>query len=159
VHALRSTFRNGEEILVGTLMALMSLATLFNVAGRYCFNRPIPWAEEFARYAFIWLVFLGAAVCTKQNRHIAIDVLIPVLPTRLQSLCRLVVDLATLALMSIIIYYGSILMASATSATSTLGVPRSVVYAAAPVSAALILAYALRDLRRDFRGALRGRLP
>jgi TRAP-type C4-dicarboxylate transport system permease small subunit len=159
VHALRYTFQNCEEILVGTLMALMSLATLFNVAGRYFFSSPIPWAEEFSRYAFIWLVFFGAVVCTKQGRHIAVDVLVPLLPKRLRCVCHLVVDLATLALMSVIIYYGSILTASATSATSTLGVPRSVVYSAAPLSAALIFAYALRDLHRDLRAALQGRLP
>ncbi len=156
VRAVRIVLSNCEEILVGTLMVLMSVATLFNVAGRYCFNSPIPWAEEFARYSFIWLVFLGAVVCTKQKRHIIIDILVVYLPARLQTLCHLVVDAATLVLMSIIAYYGGILTVSATSATSTLGVPRSVIYSVAPVSAVLILAYTLRDLRRDVRGILSG---
>jgi TRAP-type transport system small permease protein len=158
--AIRNALRNVEEIIAGTLMVLMSLATLSNVIGRYCFNSPIPWAEEFARYMFIWVVFFGAVVCTKQKRHIVIDVLVAYTPQRMQSVCRLVVDLSVLGLMVILVYYGSILMVSATSATSTLGVPRSVVYSVVPVSALLIFGHTLRDLHRDVGGAFgRGDLP
>jgi len=160
LQAIRFALRNFEEIIVGTLMALMSLATLSNVVGRYLFNSPIPWAEEFARYAFIWLVFFGAVVCTKQKRHIVVDVLVLFLPKRMQSLFHLVVDVAVLGLMAVIIYYGLILTASATQPTATLGVPRSLVYAAVPMSAALIFLYGLRDLRHDFSSAMRkGELP
>ncbi len=137
-------------------MLLMSLATLSNVIARYCFNSPIPWAEEFARYTFIWLVFFGAVVCTKQKRHIVIDILVAYVPQRAQWLCRLVVDVSVLGLMAVLIYYGLILTATATSATSTLGVPRSVVYSVVPMSATLIFVYTLADLCRDFRGALGG---
>lgn len=50
-----------EELVAGSLFVLMSLATLVKMIGRYFFNSPIGWAEEFSRYAFIWIVFLGAA--------------------------------------------------------------------------------------------------
>ena len=53
-------FQRGEEIASGALLVLMSLATFGNVVARYFFNNPIEWAEEFSRYAFIWIVFLGA---------------------------------------------------------------------------------------------------
>ena len=72
--------RNFEEIVAATFMVLMSLATILNVIFRYVFNQPFEWAEEFSRYAFIWLVFMGAAVTTKQRKHIIIDTLLVAMP-------------------------------------------------------------------------------
>ena len=71
--SLRFSVKYFEEILSGTFMVLMSLTTFANVVARYFFNSPIQWAEEFSRYAFIWVVFMGAVVCTKHKRHIGID--------------------------------------------------------------------------------------
>ena len=59
--------------MAGTFLVLMSLATFVNVVFRYVFNSPFQWAEEFSRYAFIWVVFIGAAVSTKHKTHIIID--------------------------------------------------------------------------------------
>lgn len=130
-------------------MVVMFLSTVANVVARYVFNSPIEWAEELSRYAFIWLVFLGSAACTKRKRHIAIDNLVQVLPDRVRAPFVVVADLATLALMGILLAYGWKLMVNATQATATLAVPKSVVYAVVPFAAALILVYTLTDLWRD----------
>jgi TRAP-type C4-dicarboxylate transport system permease small subunit len=145
-----------EEIVAGLFMVLMSLCTFANVVARYGFNSPIQCAEEFSRYAFIWVVFMGAAVCTKRGRHIAIDSLVQALPAPVQSCLHLLVDLCTLGLMAVIVYYGGILTAAATQTTATLKIPQYVVYLVVPVSAALIFLHALGDLRRHVRIALGG---
>ena len=44
-----------EEVLAASILAAMSAATFLNVVARYVFNSPFDWAEEFSRYAFIWL--------------------------------------------------------------------------------------------------------
>jgi TRAP-type C4-dicarboxylate transport system permease small subunit len=157
---VRFTLQYFEEIVAGTFMVLMSLATFANVVARYVFNSPIQWAEEFSRYAFIWVVFMGAVVCAKRQRHIAIDSLLAVLSLRWQACLHLLVDLLTLGLMAVIVYYGGILTRAATQTTATLKVPHSLVYVVVPLSAALIFARSLRDLRRHFQNALRagGRL-
>jgi len=145
-----------EEFVAGLFMVLMSLATFANVVARYGFNSPIQWAEEFARYAFIWVVFAGAVVCTKRRRHIAIESLLLVLPARLGQLFRLCAEVCTLGLMVVIAYYGAILTASATQTTATLKVPQSVVYLVVPVAAGLIFIRTLGDSARSLRTLLRG---
>ena len=145
-----------EELVAGLFMVLMSLATFANVVSRYVFNSPIQWAEEFARYAFIWVVFAGAVVCTKRKRHIAIDGLLTALPQRLRAWALGLVDLTTLGLMLVIGYYGWILTAAATQITATLKVSQYVVYAVVPVSAALIFLHTLGDITRHLRAALQG---
>jgi len=155
MQAIRSVLRNFEEIIVGTLVVAMSLAALINVICRYFLNSPISWAEEFAGDCFIWLVFFGAVVCTKQKRHIAIDALVTFLPKALQSVCHLVVDVVVLGLMALLIYYGSILMVATTQRTAALGIPKYYIYSVIPITATLGFLYSLRDLRRDFHSAIR----
>jgi TRAP-type C4-dicarboxylate transport system permease small subunit len=153
---VRFVLKYFEEIVAGVFMVLMSLSTFANVVARYVFNSPIQWAEEFSRYAFIWVVFMGAAVCTKRNRHIAIDSLLQILPAPMQRVFRLLVDVCILGLMAVIVYYGGILTAAATQTTATLKVPQSVVYLVVPASAALIFLYTLGDFHRHLRSVLRG---
>lgn len=144
-----------EEIVAGTFMVVMSLTTFANVLARYLFNSPIQWAEELARYAFIWVVFMGAVVCTKRKRHITIDILLSALPSRVSAWVRVVADLCTLAVALAIVYYGAKLTAAATQITATLRVPHYVVYIVVPVSAALIAVYTVGDLRGSLRAAAR----
>jgi TRAP-type C4-dicarboxylate transport system permease small subunit len=143
-----------EEILSGIFMVLMFLATFANVVARYFFNSPILWAEEFSRYAFIWVVFLGAVVCTKHKRHIGIDSVVKALPSHVQLWVNLAADLLTLALMVIIIWYGWILTRSATQITATLQIPQYVIYIVVPSSGVLGALYGLGDFRRHLREAL-----
>jgi TRAP-type C4-dicarboxylate transport system permease small subunit len=143
-----------EEILSGSFMVLMFLATVANVVARYLFNSPIQWAEEFSRYAFIWIVFLGAVVCTKHKRHIGIDSMVKVLPAPVQPWVNLAADLITSALMVIIIWYGGLLTRNATQMTATLNVPQYVIYIVVPVSGVLGLLYSLGDFRSHLREAL-----
>ena len=142
-----------EEILSGSLMVLMFLATFTNVLARYFLNNSIQWAEEFSRYAFIWIVFLGAVVCTKHKRHIGIDSVVKILPTPVQPWVNLAADLLTSALMVIIIWYGGLLTQNATQMTATLNVPQYIIYIVVPASGVLGLCYSLSEFRSHLREA------
>jgi TRAP-type transport system small permease protein len=146
-----------EEILSGVFMVLMFLATFSNVLARYLFNSPIQWAEEFSRYAFIWVVFLGAVVCTKHKRHIGIDSVVRALPNHVQPWIILAADLLTLVLMGVIIWYGGILTRGATQVTATLNLPQYIIYLVVPASGILGFFYSLGDFRGHLREALSGR--
>jgi TRAP-type C4-dicarboxylate transport system permease small subunit len=148
--------RNLEEIVAGVFMVLMSLCTVGNVIARYVFNSPISWAEEFARYAFVWVVFLGAVACTKQKRHIIIDALISVLPRRIRAWVLLFADLLIIGLMVTLVRYGWVLTTMSTEPTSMMEIPQYLIYVAVPLSAALVIFYTVGDLRRNFGQAVRG---
>jgi len=151
MRAVRSFVAYFEEIAAGSFLVLMSLATFGNVILRYAFNSPIQWAEEFSRYAFIWVVFLGAAACSKRKTHIAIDALTLLAPPRLRQFLALVVQGVVLVLTAAVAYYGWVLCRLATQATSTLNIPQYVVYLVVPLSAALIFVHTAIDLRRDLK--------
>ena len=148
---VRFVGKNVEEIVASACLLIMCFATFANVIARYGVNAPIAWAEELSRYAFIWMVFVGAAVCTKHGRHIAVDAAVKLLPGTGQVFCQLVANLGTALLMVILIYYGLVLAASATQLTSTLGIPTYFIYAVIPLSAWSILVRTLVDMVRDLR--------
>ena len=153
---LRFLATHFDEIVSGTLLVVVAAATFGNVVARYVFNYPLMWAEEFSRYTFIWVVFLGAVTCTKHKRHITIDGLVLALPARLRSFAQVLADVFTLGLMGLLAYYGWILTTFTTQPMSTLKVPMSVVYAVVPLSALLIAFRLLGDLTTHLRLALRG---
>jgi TRAP-type C4-dicarboxylate transport system permease small subunit len=153
---LRFFLRNFEEIAAGSFLVLMSVATFGNVVLRYVFNNPIQWAEEFSRYAYIWVVFLGAAACSKRKMHIAIDAVTSCMSKPAQAFCSLLVEVMILILMGTIAYYGWVLCTMATQATSTLKIPQYTVYLVVPISAALIFLHSLGGLWTDLRGVLTG---
>jgi TRAP-type C4-dicarboxylate transport system permease small subunit len=57
-------------------MLTILVFTLFtNCVSRYIFNIPLPWAEEFAVYCYVWLAFIGAACAFNQKSHLKMEVL------------------------------------------------------------------------------------
>lgn len=153
---VRFFIQNFEEILAGTFLVLMSLVTILNVIFRYAFNAPIEWAEEFARYAFIWVVFIGAAVTTKHKKHIIIDTLLVAVPDSVKRVLFVIADILSMILMLLLVYYGWVLMTYATQPTATLRIPQYWVYLCVPISGALIILHSLGDLRRNVIALVNG---
>jgi TRAP-type transport system small permease protein len=142
-----------EEIVAGIFLVLMSICTVGNVIARYVFNSPIAWAEEFARYAFVWVVFLGAVACTKQKRHIIIDAVVGVLPRRIRGKMLAFADLLVIGLMITLIYYGWIFTTMSTEPTSMMEIPQYLIYVVVPLSAVLVIFYTVGDIRRNIAEA------
>ena len=63
-----------ERAVISSLMAGIVLLTLAQVLFRYVINSPLGWSEELARYAFVWVTFVGAAVLLRRrDGHPAVD--------------------------------------------------------------------------------------
>jgi TRAP-type C4-dicarboxylate transport system permease small subunit len=81
----------------GLLLALMFLATLYQILARDVFFISSMWTEELARFLFVWIVFLGAATLMEGNEHIRIAMLIDRLPLTVSRMIRVVSNLLILA--------------------------------------------------------------
>lgn len=78
------------EIVATILLFTLIIVSIFaQVISRYGFGLPIVWVEEAATYAFIWIVFLGAAIGMKRLSHIRIEALSLALPDRIRAVLRL----------------------------------------------------------------------
>lgn len=88
----RKALRVLERIEISIAMALFIVIVVSicaQVVSRYILGSPLIWVEEVATYAFIWIVFLGAAVGMKRLSHIKIEALSLTMSESLQGILRL----------------------------------------------------------------------
>jgi C4-dicarboxylate transporter, DctQ subunit len=78
-----------EEILIGSLLAIMVIITCLQVVLRYVFDSGIVWGLEATSYAFLWMVLLGLSYGVRTNSHIAVDLILNWLPSRSRRLLLL----------------------------------------------------------------------
>ena len=77
---LLSKLDKGFNMILACCLGLMGIFIFMNVFLRYCFNSGIPWAEEFSRFLFVWLTFLGAIGALKDNAHLGFTSLVQKFP-------------------------------------------------------------------------------
>lgn len=141
--------------LAVAIFAALTGVVVLQVVNRVALHFPIIWSEEVARFLFLWVVMLGAALSVKRRRHFVLDVL----PRRagtergpLALLVDMVPDACVLAFAVFLVVQGTIYVRAGTFRTGTNSeINMSLVYAAIPVFAALTLVYSIRNLIADYR--------
>jgi TRAP-type C4-dicarboxylate transport system permease small subunit len=88
--------RNAERYLMFVSYAFVCSVIIQEVARRYLLNYSSAWAEETARYAFIYLGWIGAAYAVRERAHVRFDIVLARLPVRLQGYLYVFAELATL---------------------------------------------------------------
>ena len=88
-----------------SLFTMMALTTV-DVVGRYLFNRPITGVFEITEYLVLILIFSFIGYTQSQKGHVAVDILLPLLPAKLKKLIDVANHLVCLALMGLITWMG-----------------------------------------------------
>jgi TRAP-type C4-dicarboxylate transport system permease small subunit len=145
---------------VAVLLAFITALVFIQVCLRYLFATSFLWGEELSLFAFIWCVFLGAAINTWRRRHFALDVLAQALRGRPAAVQRLLVDLVTLVVSGVLVVEGFRFAELSVKRLSpalgiTLLVPTSII----PVAGAYMTLVALVQVVRDCRALARGDGP
>jgi TRAP-type transport system small permease protein len=129
-----------EQAAAVALVLAIVAAVLVQVVMRYIFARPNPWTEELSRYFFIWLSLLGASLATKKEAHFLFESAVAVLPPAARVLVRRAVTVLVAVMLLGVVVLGVRLASLARHQRSpALDLPMVWVYAALPVSAALML--------------------
>ena len=76
---------NGERYLLLPLYALIVITIFMEVFRRFALSYSSIWAEEIARYAFIYVSWIGASAAIKERAHIRIDLILPVVGDKLRA--------------------------------------------------------------------------
>ncbi|MGG4775415.1 TRAP transporter small permease [Paenalcaligenes sp. Me52] len=71
--SLTHWINKGLELFLVVCLAIMAILVFANVVLRYGFDSGIAVSEELARLLFVWLIFLGAVLATRQHAHIAFN--------------------------------------------------------------------------------------
>lgn len=139
--------------VVTLLLILMTVVICYQVVLRYGFKSANIWAEEFARYAFIWVVMLGSANALRNAQHIRIDFAVNALPSGVRRAIAVLNTVLIAGFLVILIDYGvGIAARTGNQISSGLGLPMSFMYMSIPVSAGLMLVFAIEMSIAKLRG-------
>jgi TRAP-type C4-dicarboxylate transport system permease small subunit len=127
-------------ILLGILLAIMSIVIIFQVFSRYLLSLPLPWSEELSRYIMIYTVFFGAALALRYQKLIAVEVLAEKLSWKNRRILKTVVNLISIAFFILLLVKGIEMMTKVHLQISpALQLPMSIPYASIPIGAILLI--------------------
>jgi TRAP-type C4-dicarboxylate transport system permease small subunit len=69
-----------EAVVIIILVTLLTAVAFAQVCARYVLGDPLIWSEEAARYLFVWVAMIGAALALHEGGHFGLDLLIRRVP-------------------------------------------------------------------------------
>lgn len=152
--------RNLERWALLIFYSMLVITMAVEVLRREVFAYSSVWGEEIVRYAFIYLVWIGAAAAVRERAHIRIDVLLQFVSMRTKALLYLFGDLVMLVVACFALYWSwESLMVSVKfgSVSHGLRVPMSWFLSAVPIGFCLLLYRLQQSIRRDLADLRHGR--
>lgn len=129
-----------EQYFIAILLLVIAVILFFNVVLRF-FGTSMLWAEELARYAIVWITFVGASVCVYKGAHIGVDVIMNVLSEKPKKILSIILAVFSLIFSVVFTYFSfkiTMNVQGTNQVSSTMGIPMYLVYAAMPVGGLLM---------------------
>ena len=89
ISKINNTLAKIEGAVMVFWFAIVLVVMTCQVVSRYIFNAPIAWSEEFARYSFVWISYIGCAYCVSVDAHTGITAFRDALPPKAKKLTTL----------------------------------------------------------------------
>ena len=136
------------------LLSVMTLLVLYQVFTRYVLNSPAAFTEELVRYFLIWTGFIGAAYAFITRDHMCLVLVRDSLKPEKKRILMTFIDVLILVFAIFVITIGGFKLAMSAQKvfSALLGIPRSLVYAMAPVSGLFIIVAQIINIYEDVTG-------
>ena len=135
-------------IIVATGTFLLVLLTA-GVISRYFFNFSLIWMGEMPEQLFPWMIAAGVALAAVMNSHIAVDLLVKVLPTPVRKALIVIVQLLVAATYLLLTKLGlDVAAITAFERSPVLKIPGSYGYYAFVLGTSVVAFAALSQLTR-----------
>ena len=157
---LRRLDADAERYLMLVFYCTIVFVIVNEVVRRFIFQYSSLWGEEVARYAFIYLGWIGASQAVKERAHIRFDTLLQVLPKRWHGYIYIFADLVTLAFACFAIYWSMHSIMSLVefgAAAPALRISKAYFEIAVPLGFTLMIWRLVQSIRRDIADVRAGR--
>jgi TRAP-type C4-dicarboxylate transport system permease small subunit len=149
-----------EEIFISLAMGYFVTVTVLQIIFRFILRIPASWTEETAKYAFIWMTFVGSSLGAKIQSHIRVDMF----ENSLKGLPRLIVNwlnqlifLAFAVIMTVVGIGMCISLLSRPQLSPALKIPMQWIYAALPVGMGLMCVRITLNLVSQIKAQISGK--
>ena len=93
-----------EEAFLCLLLFAMILLACVQIFLRTFYSSGILWADPLLRHMVIWAGLFGAAVATKQSKHISIDIISHLVPEQFMPLLMVLLNFFSAGVCSVLTY-------------------------------------------------------
>jgi TRAP-type C4-dicarboxylate transport system permease small subunit len=130
------------ELALAIAFILAVLLNFTNVVGRYVFGISLLGSDEVQVFIMVAMTFLGAAVVTRRNEHLRMDVLVRFMPAGLQFVLRIAEQILLLVLAGFVLsqsYFYAAQMFAIGRTSDMAGVPMWIPHGSVVAGFAMIL--------------------
>ncbi len=136
-----------ERIVIG-MLALSVLIIAAQVFFRYVLNSPITWAEQAARYLFVWMIFLGIPILFHRSKPLTFDLLLSSFSARTKVIIETVIRILICIFAGFYFTYSlNLCMITGGKLVAGIEIPYNYVYSAQPIAAFLLFFVSLDQMR------------
>ena len=133
-------------ILCGLLLFGFSSTVIFDIVTR-TIGRPWLWLQEVTQTFFIYAIFVGAAVATRRNDHLYLTAVADALHGQPRLVAEITIRLVVLGVACCLVYFGYLnFLRGFGSFRMPSMTPIASLYAAIPISGALIALFTIEQL-------------
>ena len=143
-----------EDWLAFILFWAVAFIVFLQFFTRYILNDSLAWTEEIARYGLMWITFIGAAIVVRKNTHIAVELVLQMLPDLGARVLMAAIDAIKLTFLGLLAYFSiEIVERMHIQRMTVIDMPMSYVYGGIAVGCFLML---FRQAQNFWRGARDG---
>jgi TRAP-type C4-dicarboxylate transport system permease small subunit len=84
-----------EQTLISIFLSVMILIALLQIVLRNLFATGLTWGDPLVRNLVLWVGFIGAAIATREGKHISIDVVSQWVPSRRKVFLEVIIDVSS----------------------------------------------------------------
>lgn len=148
-----------EEWILGAMLIGMSVILLIQILMRAVVGSSLTWAEEVARYFYVWSVFLSIGCTIRTKNILKVDLILEHMPKPLRRTVEIILDLINVVLYAYLSYYAVLTVQSVQVSGQTspaLEIPMYLVYAIIPVGFVLASLRSVQKIYFDVTGKKMG---
>ncbi|MFZ7102457.1 MAG: TRAP transporter small permease [Peptococcaceae bacterium] len=93
------------KVICAVEMVAIVVVTFGQVICRYVLKSSIFWAEEFAAYSMLWVIFLASAIGVFEGSHTRIDFFIKAFPEKYRHFLEAATNMICIIFMGLLCYY------------------------------------------------------
>ena len=97
--SLKSCLANLDLMIAGTVLAILIVLTFAGVIWRYFLGKPFTWLEEVQTACMVWIVFSAAGAAFRMGNHVAIEMIVDLMPKALQKVMTIMISVVVVAVL------------------------------------------------------------
>lgn len=93
-----------EQTLVSIFLSVMILIAFLQIVLRNLFATGFTWGDPLVRNLVLWVGFIGAAIATREGKHISIDVVSQWLPARGKIVIEVMIQVSSFVICGLLTF-------------------------------------------------------